>query len=187
MAESRPPELIRDRGSYKLERSVRLALDAKYGEHQTIVAITNLLAELPTKMPNVASKVFLTEALSCYKVRAYRATIIMAWNLAFDHLLEWILADPARVTAFNSAIPIKYPKRSNLSVSRIDDFEELKEADIIEICRVAKLFSKNLIDILRDKLKRRNMSAHPSQVTVTQHQADDTITDLVNNVVLGLV
>jgi len=82
MANSKSPELIHDRGGYKLERSVQISLDAKYGEHQTAVAVTNLLADLPVKMPDAATKVFLTEALSCYKVRAYRAAIIMAWNFS---------------------------------------------------------------------------------------------------------
>jgi hypothetical protein len=36
------------------------------------------------------------------------------------------------------------------------------------------------------KLERRNIAAHPSQVVIVQHQADDLITDLVNNVVLAL-
>jgi hypothetical protein len=63
----------------------------------------------------------------------------------------------------------------------------LEESDIIDICRTGRLFPKNLADILREKLTRRNIAAHPSSVVVTQGQADDTITDLVNNVVLVLV
>jgi hypothetical protein len=35
---------------------------------------------------------------------------------------------------------------------------------------------------LREKLKRRNAAAHPSLVVITQAQADDVVTDLVNNV-----
>jgi hypothetical protein len=49
------------------------------------------------------------------------------------------------------------------------------------------VISKNTTEILREKLKKRNMAAHPSQVTIQQSQADDVITDLVNNVVLTLV
>jgi len=33
---------------------------------------------------------------------------------------------------------------------------------------------------------RRNMAAHPSSVVMIQYQAEDAITDLVNNVVLKL-
>jgi hypothetical protein len=110
----------------------------------------------------------------------------MAWNLAFHHLLRWILADGSRLVNFNAALAAKFPKKAPASVCRMEDFEELKEAEIIEICRTAKLCSKNIIEILREKLKRRNIAAHPSQVVLTQHQADDAISDLVNNVMLSL-
>jgi hypothetical protein len=187
MAGGKPPQLIRNRGTYSLERTVRQSLHARYGIHQSTMTVTKLLADLPAKIPDAAAKVFLVEALNCYKACAYRAAIIMAWNLAFHHLLKWILADPTRVAEFNAAIPKRFPQRTNLSIACLDTFDELKEADIVEICRTAKLFSRNLVDILRDKLKRRNMSAHPSLVTITQHQADDAISDLVHNVVLRLV
>jgi hypothetical protein len=68
----------------------------------------------------------------------------------------------------------------------LDDLAELKEYEVIEVSRTAKLLSKNRSDILRDKLKGRNMAAHPSRVQITQAQADDVITDLIHNVVLGL-
>jgi hypothetical protein len=38
----------------------------------------------------------------------------------------------------------------------------------------------------RAQLDRRNIVAHPSTVVVVQSQADDVVTDLVNNVVLAL-
>ena len=49
-----------------------------------------------------------------------------------------------------------------------------------------RLPGENVVEILEAKLKRRNTVAHPSTIVVTQAQADDAITDLVNNVVLAL-
>jgi hypothetical protein len=109
----------------------------------------------------------------------------MTWNLAYDHVRRWILADPARIVAFNSGLVAKYPKRQ-IQIASLNDMDELKEAEIIEVCRTANLLNKNVVDILREKLRRRNASAHPSSITVTQHQADDVISDLINNVVLTL-
>jgi hypothetical protein len=110
----------------------------------------------------------------------------MSWNLAFDHLTSWILADAARVATFNATAGARYPAKRGAHVSKGDDFAEFKESEIIEICRTARLISKNITDILRDKLKRRNIAAHPSNVKFVQSQADDAITDLVHNVVLAL-
>lgn len=57
---------------------------------------------------------------------------------------------------------------------------------VSRVAQHAKLISKNIADIMREKLKRRNAAAHPSNVTFTQAQADDTITDLVHNVIARL-
>jgi hypothetical protein len=180
-----PVQFLSVRGGYKLEGTLRRALDGKYGQHPTVIAITNLLSALPSKVRDIEERAFLSEAINCYRVQAYRAAIVMTWNLAFDHLLRWIIADPMRLDAFNSTAATKYPKKA-IVVAKIEDFEEYKEAETIEICRTAGLMSKNIIEILREKLKRRNIAAHPSQIIVTQPQADDAIADLVNNVVLAL-
>ena len=185
MAASKPADLLRVRGGYKLARSVRVALNSKYGVHPSIISVSKLLAELPGKIPDLAERAFLSEAISCYRVAAYRAAIVMTWNLTFDHLLNWIISDAAKVAAFNASIPKRYPKSTVVIITR-EDFEELKEAETIEVCYTARLITKNVVEILRGKLKRRNMAAHPSEVVIQQPQADDLITDLVNNVVLSL-
>jgi hypothetical protein len=186
MADKKPPDLIRVRGGYKLEGSLRRALNAKYGLLPSTVIVTALLSDLPNKIPELSERAFLSEAIDCYKIKAYRAAIVMSWNLAFDHLLHWIAKDQKRLQDFNAAITKRFPAMKGQTISSISDFEEFKESEVIEVCRTANLLTKNVVEILRDKLKRRNIAAHPSQVTVEQPQADDVITDLVNNVVLAL-
>jgi hypothetical protein len=185
MADGKPADLLRVRGGYKLAGSVKRALDAKYGTHQSVIAVTRLLAELPARVPDLAERTFLSEAINCYRAQAFRAAIVMSWNLSFDHLLGWIEASATRLAAFNTAILTRYPK-SKVVIYKRADFEELKEVEVIEVCLTAGLLTKNVVEILREKLKRRNIAAHPSQVVIVQHQADDVITDLVNNVVLAL-
>jgi hypothetical protein len=185
-AEAKPPDLVKIKGGYKLERSIRAALDEKYGVHQSVVQISKLLADLPGKVPDIAEKNFLVEAIKCYRVEAYRACVVMTWNLAYSHLLCWILGDPTRVADFNAAIPRRYPKKPPLFITKYDDFEELKESEVIEVCNTANLVNGNIVRILREKLGKRNTAAHPASVLVVQSQADDVVTDLVNNVVLAL-
>jgi hypothetical protein len=190
MSSMNNPDLARERQGFKLTRAVRNQLDAKYGNHPSMQAVSKLLTELPDKVPNMAEKVFLAEAIDCYRVSAYRACIVMTWNLAFDHLLNWILAEPSRLAAFNAVIPKKFqnsPKKAAIVINRYDDFaDDLKEFEIIELCKSASLLNDNLVRTLKEKLGRRNTAAHPSTMVVLQPQADDTITDLVNNVVLAL-
>jgi hypothetical protein len=180
-------DLIAEKGKYKLARSIRVDLDKKHGVHPSIQAVSKILTDLPDKVPDIVEKGFLGEAIDCYRVRAHRACIVMTWNLAFDHLLRWILKDPARLAAFNAAIPRKYPKRAGVMMKGYDDFaDEFNEFEVIEVCNTAQTVSGNIIKILKEKLVKRNLAAHPSSVVVLQPQADDVVTDLVNNVVLVL-
>lgn len=186
LANQRPAPLIVQGQAYKLSGETRNKLDRKYGDDVVVTSVTAALADLPAKMPAAAEKTFLNEALSCYRVQAYRAAIIMAWNLAFDHLINWILADTDRLTAFNAAVSQAKGKNARL-VTKLDGFDEFKEFDVIEFIRAARILDKNTCQILKEKLGKRNAAAHPSRVVVTQHQANDVITDLVNNVILPLV
>src|SRR5260370_23190749 len=118
LAASRPPDFVKVKGGYKLERSVRANLDAKYGVHRSIVQVSKLLADLPGKVPDLAEKNFLTEAIKCYRIEAYRACIVMTWNLAYSHLLHWILADPTRLAGFNVSIAKRNSKKASLFIAK---------------------------------------------------------------------
>jgi hypothetical protein len=186
MARYEPSDLIKERSGYKLARVVRTELDAKYGVHHSVVQVSRLLADLPGKIPDVAEKNFLVEAIRCYRVEAYRACVVMTWNLAYSHLLHWILTDAGRLSDFNVAIPKRFPKKAQITIAKYDDFEELKESEVIDVCNSASLINTNIIRILKEKLGKRNTAAHPASVVVVQSQADDVVTDLVNNIVLAL-
>jgi hypothetical protein len=186
MATRLPPDLVRNKSGFKLTRELRQELDKKYGVHQSVIQVSKLLTGLPGKIPDLAEKTFLDEALKCYRVEAYRACIVMVWNLAYNHLLNWILRDPSRLALFNANIIKRNSKKAILVIAKYDEFEDLKEREVIDICNIANLFNSSVYRILVGKLDRRNIAAHPSNVVLVQSQADDTITDLVNNVVLGL-
>lgn len=187
MTETKPPKALREGNNYKLTRAGRTDLDSKYGVHQTFVHVSKLLNDLPGKVPDIAERNFLTEAIKCYQAGAFRACVVMTWNLAYSHLLHWILSDPARLAKFNVNIPKRYPKKPPIAITSYEEFiEELKESEVVEVCSTASLLNSNVIRILREKLGKRNTAAHPSTVTIVQSQADDVVTDLVNNVVVTL-
>jgi hypothetical protein len=185
LAAKKPPQLIKEKNGYRLAGAVRRELDNKLGADPTVTAVAKSLTDLPSKIPDLAEREFLTEALNCYRVKAYRAAIVMVWNLTYDHLVRWIVDSPERLSSFNGGITTKYPKKI-LVVAKHEDTDELKESELIEVARTAKLLDKNMTQTLKDKLHRRNMAAHPSRVVIGQHSADDMITDLVANVILKL-
>jgi hypothetical protein len=189
LLDRRPKVLLHDNSGYRLEHSVRVELDEKYGQHETTIALSKMLKELPGRTSDQAEKIFLSEAITCYHSRAFRAAIVMTWNLAYDHLLHWILADPARLSTFTANIAgrVGPKKAAAITIAKREDFEDLKESETLDICGTANLFaSGNTKKILDIQLTKRNMAAHPSLVAIGAPEAEDTISSLINNVVLVL-
>ena len=137
-------------------------MDSKLGGSPASIAVAKTLTDLPAQLPHLKEREFLMEALSCYRVQAYRAAVVMTWNLAYDHLVGWVLSPPPRLSAMNLGISSKFPNKS-LTMESQGDADELKESEFIEAARTAKLLDKNMAQILREKLSRRNMAAHPSR------------------------
>lgn len=184
MTEKKPPDLLKDSKGYRLEVRPKEQLDSKYGTRPETIAVAAALQNLPGSISDEAERLFLTEALNCFKAKAFRATIVMTWNLAYDHLLNWLVA--AHLAVFNPGIAGRNAKKASLVIRKKDDFEELKESEVIDICGTTGLVNSNLKKILVEKLNKRNMAAHPSLVEIGQHQAEDFITDIVNNVIMKL-
>lgn len=175
---------LRDKKGYRLEGRTRASLTATLKVSDPLTPVRAVLTDLLVHLAEPSEKLYLEEALRCYSVGAFRATVVMVWNLAYSHLVCWIL-EPPRLALFNNAISIKYSKNTN-TVKDLDSFGLFKEFEIIEIAYTAKLIDKNRAEILKDKLRKRNMAAHPSTVLITQLQVDDLITDLVNNIIRKL-
>jgi hypothetical protein len=185
LADKKPKELLKDSRGYRLEARVREALETKYGSRPVVIAASAMLTGLPGKVSDDAERLFLTEALICYRSGAFRAAIVMTWNIAYDHLITWVVAK--HLPAFNAAIVKKYPKRSGVAMTKKEDFaDEFTEFEALEVCGAASIIDNNTKKILNEKLVKRNMAAHPSLVEITIHQAEDVISDLVKNVILKL-
>ena len=67
------------------------------------------------------------------------------------------------------------------------DFQELKESRVLQACKSANIISGSPYKILKEKLDRRNIAAHPLGVVVAQPTAEEFIKDLIENVVLKVV
>jgi hypothetical protein len=184
----KPREILRDSRGLYLPKPVRDALEAQYGQREITVQVTKLLGELPHKVPDLAERTYLDETLTCYRHGAFRAAVVMAWNLAYHHLCDFVLKN--KLADFNARWPIVYQghhKKGVKQIASMDDFtEELKESEVIEICNSAGIITKDMHRILVEKLGKRNSAAHPSSVLICQLQTEAFIDDLVKNVVVKL-
>jgi hypothetical protein len=104
----KPKELLRDsKRELYLAKPIRDALEAKYGHREITVQVTKLLLELPEKLPDLSERIFLEETLTCYRHGAFRAAVVMAWNLAYHHLCDYVLKN--KLSNFNTRWPLVYP------------------------------------------------------------------------------
>ena len=178
-------ELLRSGGGYRLESKVREQIDSAYGTPEITLKVTSLLNGLATTIPDIAKRAYYQEALNCYKHGSPRAAVIMTWNVAFSHLCDHVVAK--RLADFNSRWLLSFPgmhKNKTRLINAFDDFaEELKEQQVLEICRDADIIGKNIYNIMYAALAKRNAAAHPNAIVIDQVQTDAYICDLITNVV----
>jgi hypothetical protein len=188
MEKRRPKEALKSRTGYSLEKRLRDGFQEAYGRRQTAVNLAQLLKDLPSLVPDLSERMFLDETILCFRGGAHRATIVMAWNLVFHHLCNFVLKSPKRLGEFNTAWQARYPRQHKngiISISKAEDFaENLKENEIIEICHTAKVISRDIHRILVQKLGTRNSAAHPSPLKFGPAQAEEYVDTLVRNVLL---
>jgi hypothetical protein len=182
-------ELLKSPAGYRLEHGVRAQLDALYGQPVTTAEISGLLRALPGKLPTLTESEYLEEALTCYHSKAFRAAIVMTWNLAYAHLCDYVVAN--KLAEFNGWWQQQYRgdhKNGPRAIAVATDFadEELTEHKVLKICLDAGIITKNVYNVLHAALGRRNAAAHPNSVVLKQLQVDAYIDDLVNNAVLKI-
>ena len=115
----------KDKG-YRLENTAREKIAALLGHDQATFETSASLIALEAQIPAGAKRDFLHETISCYGAKAFRAAVVMCWNLTIHHLHDHILADPSRLDAFNAVLAKNTDTRVKIkAVSKPDDFTEM--------------------------------------------------------------
>lgn len=180
LCERKPPRMLRDSKGYRLSAIARRELGERLKVRQSTIRTTALLDGLSGRIRDPAHQAFLAEALVCFRNQAYRAAIVMSWNLAYSDVTHRILAND--IDRFNRQRAKAFPKTKE--ITKRSDFEDLKESVVLEIARGAGLLSASSFKILDEKLGKRNTAAHPSMIVVSAVTAEEVISDLVENIIL---
>lgn len=176
----RPAILLKKGNLYSFQRTQKKALDDIYLDKKHIREISETMRGLLNKVNSVEQKAFLEEAITCYEVKSYRAAIVMTWLLTVDVLYEFVVKN--KLTGFNSAMA-KNGKYKNFTITKKEDFSELKENDFIMFLGSAAVITKDQKKILEEKLGIRNTAAHPNSIEIRESKASTVIEDLVPNII----
>lgn len=179
LEKKKPVRVLRNAAGFRLSKDTRAELGVLLPVRATAVRTTALLNDLVARVADPVKRTFLTETLNCFKHHAYRAAVIMAWNLAFSDVLERIIT--THLVAFNTQVGTHNLKKP---ITDRVDFEKLKESEVIKIAAAAGILGKESVKKLEEKLGKRNTAAHPSAVVVSVATAEEVIADLVENIVL---
>lgn len=181
-------DILRSAKGLKLSKSARDGLSNRYSFHPITVATRTELLKLSSLVPSVDEREFLGDVLLCYGCGANRAAIVMTWILAYDHLRRFVLAH--HLPEFNTGWPKRFAKdhaKSRISaIAKIEDFSELQEADVLEICRSGAIITADVYKVLKQGLDMRNSAAHPSNIKFEQVVVEAYLSSMVHNVVLLL-
>src|SRR6185369_1813960 len=110
-------DLLRSAQGYRLSKPIRDRHDTKYGLRPSAIQLHDLLETLPSKLTSASQKDCLDEALRCFPAEGWRASIIMAWNLAFDHLCEVAIA---KLADFKAGYAKAFPNATDAISQRSD-------------------------------------------------------------------
>lgn len=166
---------------YRLERGALEAIRAVVDSEPKRVQVSQQLVDLIPKLKDSQERTFLEEAIRCFRVEAYRATIVMVWTLTVDHLQKHTFGQ--KLAEFNAAISA-HPDKKMRPILQYDDFSEIKEVRVIELMRTANIISKDVRRILDEKLGTRNSAGHPSGIAFSGHKTTEFALDLIENVLL---
>lgn len=168
---------------YLLERRRKEEINKTVKLDKPFIETNKTLRSLLPLIQNQSEAEFLDEAIKCFEVEAFRATIIMIWLLAIDHLYSFILAN--KQAHFNLELSKVTDRRVKVMEVKIkDDFSDIPEGKFIELCRASGIISNDVRKILDEKLGIRNSSAHPSSIKIGRGKAFEFIEDITNNVIL---
>ena len=181
LKKSKPTILIENKDGFSFHRTAKKELEETYLGVTHKLDVSNTLRDLIAELNGNEQKKYLEEAISCFEIKSFRASIIMTWLLAIDVIYEFVLL-PKNLSSFNSAIQT-HGKYKKITIVSKDDFSNIKESDFIELLRVAKLITNDTRKILDEKLGVRNSCAHPNSMEILDYKAIGFIQDLVINVI----
>lgn len=167
---------------YQLHAPFRNQLEQQIAKAPVLVALDTELERQIASVSDVYERELLEEAARCYKVKAYRAAVVMIWAVTISHMYTYVFAN--HLVPFNSAISRDGDKKLK-PVRKVEDFGEIKETKFIELLRAAGVITNDTRKILDEKLGTRNTAAHPSKTHLQASKAVEFGHDLVANIILA--
>ena len=171
------PRYVRVGTGYALERSYAATLETTYlGRPAARVVAQDLRAELK-KITDASILLYLEETIKCFECELFRSSIVMSWCVTYGVFREWLFKN--HLGAFNT---LTGAWKDPVTISNLDDFQDLLEARVIDTARKGKLVSMETAKTLRQLLDQRNSYAHPSNKPISPSFAETYIERVLHEI-----
>jgi hypothetical protein len=144
--------------------------------------VSQALSGALSRVSDERERDYVEEALSCLnpEVSAYRAAIVLGWSATMWNLRKKL--DRKGLAAFNAAFAQKFPKSRRPPVQVVEDFEEYRDFEILQVAEALNVVSKATHKVLRQHLEIRNNSGHPTDYKPEIHRVKTFFEEIINQV-----
>ncbi len=174
-----PTEMSKEADGCRLEARVLEEFDVAYGRDTAPRASD--LEEIVESVADARRRKYLDETLVCFRAGAYRAAVVMAWNLAREVLREQLVATHAGRVAEAATDAA----RSGVAKeSADDDLKELTDRQLLNACEQAAVISKSDRHRLTRRLDECDVAVKLSAAAIMPAVAEDLVRSALEDVVL---
>ncbi len=134
------------------------------------------LERLAAEVDDEATRGFISEAVKCLKVTAYRAAIVFLWTGAVAALRDQIWDATNKPKDIEEALQ---KHRGNAKFGKKGDFAYVKDSELIQLAFDLSLIDKTQKEILGQDLDLRNGCGHPTKYDPGEKKASGFIEDVI--------
>ena len=167
-------DLLRDLEKGGICKNVSASVDVA-----TVATSENWMEPLLTRLEqlelhDLEFKEWLDEVQLCARYGAKRATVVLLWQLLIACLVSYAISTKGLI--------LKEVSRTNSkkALSSLDDVQDLKESQLLDIMKSAGVVSQNEKAILDNLLRIRNLAAHPNFYKFSEAKTASFFEDIIS-------
>ena len=163
----KPGHYVKTKLGYALERGFSKQLQATHLGRTAAKNVATSLRGTLAAISDPSVKAYLEEAIRCFEQNLLRSSIVMTWCVAFGLFRSWLFRN--HLAKMNGAMALW---KTPVTIAKLDDFQDLTEATVVDTARKVGIISKEQHKTLRHLLDQRNSYAHPTPKAITPSMSE---------------
>lgn len=168
---------VKTKAGYVLERGYSRALETDFAGRPAAKHISASLRGTLAAVGDPAVRAYLEEGVGCFEHNYLRSSIIMGWCVAYGLVRAWLFRN--HLSGLNTAMA---SWKSPYQIAKLDDFQELTEAVVLDTARKAGILTKEQHKTLKQLLDQRNSYAHPTAKPVSPSATEAYLETVVKEI-----